>query len=297
MRIGSWEGIAISLDSVTALPTIGPCLAHDTAARLPITMAELEIKRDERVAWLTLNRPAARNSLSPKLLEELLEACAALQDDLSIRVVVLSGAGGVFSAGADLMGFMASMHGADPEQAADVGRLAAEALLALPQVTIAAIEGHCVGGGLVLAACCDLRWAQAEAWFSAPELDLGVPLAWGGMQRLVDLLGDTMASELVLTCRRLTSEEALVHGLISRRIEDDFQAQVEDTVEQIAERPGPVFWSPKGSCKEFAQAILMAARMRQRYSPLCAIPKASEPRRDTSRAVLPVQHRRKQATR
>lgn len=215
------------------------------AARLPITMVELEIRRDERVAWLTLNRPSTRNSLSPSLLQELRESCATLADDSSIRVVVLSGAGGVFSAGADLMGFMASMHGDEPVQAADVGRLASEALLALPQVTIAAIEGHCVGGGLVLAASCDLRWAQADAWFSAPKLDLGVPLAWGGMQRIVDLLGDTMASELVLTCRRLTSEEALVHGLISRRIERDFQAQVSEAVEQIAEKPGQVLRTTK----------------------------------------------------
>ncbi len=203
-------------------------------------MAELEIRRDEQVMWLTLNRPAARNSLSPSLLDTLRHTCADVSEDPSIRVVVLMGANGVFSAGADLMGFMASMHGEAPERAADVGRLAAEALLALPQVTVAAIEGHCVGGGLVLATSCDLRWAHADAWFSAPELDLGVPLAWGGMQRIAQLMGDTMASELVLTCRRFSSEEALSHGLISRRIEDDFQAQVVESVARISEKPGSV---------------------------------------------------------
>jgi len=208
-------------------------------------MAELEIRREEGVTWLTLNRPATRNSLTPSLLGELREICVALAADASVRVVVLSGAAGVFSAGADLMGFMASMHGADPLEAADVGRLAAEALLALPQITIAAVEGHCVGGGLVLAASCDLRWATSDAWFSAPELDLGIPLAWGGMQRLVELLGDTMASELVLTCRRFSSEEALVHGLISRRIDSDFSAMVKDAVATLAEKPGAVLRATK----------------------------------------------------
>ncbi|MCP4443777.1 MAG: enoyl-CoA hydratase/isomerase family protein [Myxococcales bacterium] len=200
-------------------------------------MAELEIRREENVAWLTLNRPAARNSLSPALLRLLAQACNELAEDEDVRAVVLRAQGGVFSAGADLMGFMAGMHGDDPEAAADIGRKAAEALLALPQVTIAAIEGHCVGGGLVLAASCDLRWAESRSWFSAPELDLGVPLAWGGMERLVALLGDTMACELVFTCRRLGVEEALGHGLISQRIDGDFDSIIGEQVAQIVAKP------------------------------------------------------------
>ncbi len=189
------------------------------------------------MAWLTLNRPDSRNALSPGLLGELMEACEALASDESVRVVVLRGSSGVFSAGADLLGFMASMHGDAPEEAADIGRQASEALLALPQVTVAVIEGHCVGGGLVLASCCDVRWAEATAWFSTPELALGVPLAWGGMQRLVALVGDSLASELVFTCRRLGADEAWAHGLISKPIAENFETEIAERVAQIAARP------------------------------------------------------------
>lgn len=200
-------------------------------------MAELEIRKEDNVAWLTLNRPSNRNALSPALLGQLSETCAALASDEDTRVVVVRGAGGVFSAGADLMGFMASMHGDDPEAAADVGRLASEALMTLPQVTVAAIEGHCVGGGLVLASCCDLRWVDAKAWFSAPELDLGVPLAWGGLERLVAVLGDTLATEMVFTCRRLDAQEAHAVGFVSAPIRENFDEEIRERVAKLAAKP------------------------------------------------------------
>jgi enoyl-CoA hydratase/carnithine racemase len=208
-------------------------------------MADLEIRIEEHIAWLTLNRPSARNALSPALLETIARACEELASNEEVRVVVLRGQGGVFSAGADLMGFMASMHGDDPTRAADLGRLASEALLALPQVTIAAIEGHCVGGGLVLAASCDLRWSARDAWFCAPELDLGVPLAWGGMERLVAILGDTLASDLVLTCRRLDAPGALAHGLVSQLLGDDFETELDAQTRAIAARPFGVLRTTK----------------------------------------------------
>ena len=84
----------------------------------------------------------------------------------------------------------------------DLGRRAAEALAAIPQITIAAIKGYCIGGALVLSAACDLRIAADDSRFSIPELDAGIPLSWGGMAHVVRLLGESLANDLVLTCRR-----------------------------------------------------------------------------------------------
>lgn len=92
----------------------------------------------------------------------------------------------------------------------------AAAIESIEAVTIAQIHGHCIGGGLVLAAACDLRVAAADTSFSIPEIDLGIPLAWGGIPRLVRELGPALTRELVMTCRPFTAQEALRAGFLNR---------------------------------------------------------------------------------
>lgn len=101
-------------------------------------------------------------------------------------------------------------------ETADLGRVAADALTGIRALTIASIHGHCVGGGLVLAASCDLRVAAADARFSIPEVDLGIPLAWGGIPRLVRELGPAVTKELVLTCRPFKAAEAHALHFVNR---------------------------------------------------------------------------------
>ena len=88
-------------------------------------------------------------------------------------------------------------------------------------VTIARIHGHCVGGAVVLAAACDLRVAATTTRFSIPEVDLGIPLAWGGIPRLVRELGPAMTKELVMTCRPFTAEEARALGFLNRVVDEE----------------------------------------------------------------------------
>jgi enoyl-CoA hydratase/carnithine racemase len=107
----------------------------------------------------------------------------------------------------------------------------AEALEAMRAVTIVGIHGHCIGGGVVLAAACDLRVAADDTYFSIPEVDLGIPLAWGGIPRLVRELGPAMARELVLTCRPFTAAEAKAMGFLNRVVPAD---RVLATVEELA---------------------------------------------------------------
>ena len=112
------------------------------------------------------------------------EAARYFADETEAKVVIVSGAGRAFSAGADLNGF-GGKQDKSTHEIAEIGRRMAESLESMRALAIARIQGWCVGGGLVLAAACDLRIASVEAKFSIPEVDLGIPLAWGEIPRLV----------------------------------------------------------------------------------------------------------------
>ncbi len=200
-------------------------------------MTKLDVERDGAVAHLILNGPKVRNALSPAVLRAVIEGCEQLAGEEAIRVVVLRGAGGTFSAGADLATFMGELGGGKAEETADLGRRAAEALTTLPQITVAAIEGHCVGGGVVLAAACDVRECAPGTVFCIPELEIGIPLAWGATERLVQLLGETAAVDLILTGRRFDADEAAQLGLVTRVVQGPMDEALAALVDVIAVRP------------------------------------------------------------
>ena len=135
----------------------------------------LEVAVDGAIGSLWLNRPQRLNALSVEVLRELAGAARWFDEQDGVRVVLVGGRGRAFCAGADLDAFPA-VADAGVRQAADLGRLMAEAIEGMRAVTVARIQGWCVGGGLVLAAACDLRVAGASARFSIPEIDLGVPV-------------------------------------------------------------------------------------------------------------------------
>lgn len=198
----------------------------------------LEVDVSGPIARLTLNRPEKRNALSPGVLRALMAACEQIAASETVRVVVLDAAGGAFSAGADLMEFLPELHSEEGQAAADLGRLAAEALAGLPQPTVAAVQGSCVGGGVVLVSCCDLVVASAAARFRVPELEMGIPFAWGGTTRLVQRVGAAVAADLVMTCRWFEALEAQRVGLVSRVVpEPGFAEAVEEVCAALAGRP------------------------------------------------------------
>lgn len=203
-------------------------------------MSDLNVSTAGGVARIQLNRPAVLNALSPDLLTSLIETCNELSQNDATKVVVLEGAGRSFSAGADLPAFGESLQ-ARSHAMADLGRRAGDAVMALPQITIAAIHGHCVGGAVVLAAACDVRIAADSSRFSIPELDAGIPLAWGGMAHLVRLVGESRAVDLVLTCRPFAADEALRAGFVTRvAAEAEFASAVSTYAESTASKPGAV---------------------------------------------------------
>ena len=181
----------------------------------------LEVQVDGALGHLTLNRPQRLNALSRQTLQDLASAARWFDTQRDVRVVVVSGAGRSFSAGFDLNDFSQPDPNYSTRDVADIGRLMAEAVTDMNALTIAAVHGHCVGGGLVLAASCDLRIAGKSARFSIPEVDLGIPLAWGGIPRLVREIGPAATKELVLTCRPFGPDEAKSLGFLNSIVDDN----------------------------------------------------------------------------
>ncbi len=178
----------------------------------------LRVAAEGPLGRLTLNRPEKLNALSPTTLKELAQAGRWFDSRPEIRVVVVSGAGRAFCAGFDLNFFGGADSPPPRHEDADLGRVMAEQLTNMRALTIAAIQGRCVGGGVVIAAACDLRIVAEDAIFSIPEIDLGIPLAWGGIQRLVREIGPAMTRELVLDCREFSAAEALALRFVNRLV-------------------------------------------------------------------------------
>lgn len=190
----------------------------------------LRAEIDGSLGRLTLDRPKKLNPLSTTALTELAAAARWFDEQPGVKVVIVSGAGRAFSAGADLESFTGPQE-VPMREAADRGREMAEALEHMRALTIASIRGWCVGGGLVLAAACDLRVAAADARFSIPEVDLGIPLAWGGIPRLVREIGPALTKELVLTCRPFEAAEAKAAGFLNRVVPAE---ELDDRVLELA---------------------------------------------------------------
>lgn len=207
--------------------------------------ATLRVAVDGAVGRLTLDRPAKLNPLSPAALREIAQAARWFDEQRAVKVVVVTGAGRAFSAGADLEAF-AGPQDLSVREAADLGRAMADALEQMRAVSIAAIRGWCVGGGLVLAAACDLRVAAADARFSIPEVDLGLPLAWGGVPRLVREIGAARAKELIMTCRPFDAAEASAIGLVNRVVAADaLQTEVDTLAAALAAKASHALLSTK----------------------------------------------------
>ncbi len=187
--------------------------AEVSTAEFGTLRVEIDPTSEGRIGRLTLDQPAKLNPLGSTALREIAEA-AAWFDSTDASVVIVTGEGRAFSSGFDLREFAdPDSATSNPRDSADLGRRMAEALDRMAALTIAAIKGPCVGGGVVLAAACDLRIAADDTVFSIPEVDLGIPLAWGGIPRLVREIGPAMTRELVLTCRPFDADEARSHRL------------------------------------------------------------------------------------
>ncbi|MFP3304067.1 MAG: 3-hydroxyacyl-CoA dehydrogenase/enoyl-CoA hydratase family protein [Nitrososphaeria archaeon] len=170
------------------------------------------------VLRILLDRPK-HNFLSPDIIEELDRAIESVWNDRDIWVIVLTGAGNDFSAGADLSTYIAD--GMQFIEFSRRGERVFRKLAEIPKVTIAEIKGYALGGGFELALACDIRVTTPDAIIGFPETTLGLIPGWGGTQRLAKLVGMNTALWLILTGKRITGEEALRLGIASQVYEKD----------------------------------------------------------------------------
>jgi enoyl-CoA hydratase len=176
---------------------------------------ELTLGWAPAAALLTFTRPEALNAVDASMLDDLERALARLEADGDARVVVLTGAGRAFVGGGDVA-HMAALTPDAGERFVYRGQALLRRLERLPKVTVAAINGFALGGGLEIALACDLRLAAEGAELGLPEVTVGLIPGWGGTQRLVRLVGRGVAKDVIFTGRRLSAEEARALGLVNR---------------------------------------------------------------------------------
>ena len=194
-------------------------------------------RKEGKVGYLTFNNPERHNAVSLEMWEAASGFLEDFKKDNNIRVVVVTGAGGkAFISGADISKFekeRSTQEGVDRYNAA-VDQ-ANNAFYTFPKPTIAMIRGYCIGGGVGLALCCDMRICTDGSKFAVPAAKLGLGYRYDGLKKLVDLVGPSFAKEIFYTARQFTAAEAQVMGLVNRVLPDaELESYVKDYAETIA---------------------------------------------------------------
>lgn len=191
----------------------------------------LFFKKLQHVGLITLENPAKKNAISPKLIGELREALNDIETDNSIRVTIITSSSSAFCAGYDISELGSLKNG---DEFYPMLRDLHELFLQMEdkkKPIIAAINGIAMGGGFEMSMACDIRIAAESAVFALPEINMGLLPAAGGMTRLPRLVGAGIAKELIFTGRRISAEEALRIGLVNKVVSDE---QLLDEAMQMA---------------------------------------------------------------
>ncbi|MCL9814953.1 3-hydroxyacyl-CoA dehydrogenase/enoyl-CoA hydratase family protein [Natranaeroarchaeum aerophilus] len=195
---------------------------------------------DDRVGTITLDRPHRMNTISGELLDELGEAIELLEADEEVRSILLVGAGEkAFSAGADVQSMAGS--GADPIEAVELSRKGQQTFGKLEDSdlpVVAGIDGYCLGGGMELATCADLRVASERSQLGQPEHNLGLLPGWGGTQRLQQIVGEGRAKEIIFTAERYDPETMADYGFVNDVVgNDELREEAYDLAADLAAGP------------------------------------------------------------
>jgi enoyl-CoA hydratase/carnithine racemase len=177
----------------------------------------LTVARDGAVAVLTIDRPAKRNAMTAGMWAALPGLLADLADDPAVRVLVVTGTGPSFCAGADIADLLSGSDSGDPMAGVRRDNLAAQAALReFPRPTVAMIRGHCIGGGVELAVACDLRLTDPTGLFGVTPAKVGIVYTPASTKALLDLVGPATTKHLLFTGELIGAAEALRCGLVDR---------------------------------------------------------------------------------
>lgn len=228
------------------------------------TYETIIVETFDRIGLIRLNRPQALNALSALLLDELFAALTDFDRDVGVGALVITGNEKAFSAGADIKE-MAEATPADLLARGLTDRWHRIARIRKP--IIAAVSGHCLGGGCELALTCDMIVASETAQFGQPEINIGVIPGAGGTQRLTRIVGKALAMEMVLNARRLTAQEALQYGLVNRVAPvERFLDDALDLARQIAARaPVAVQLGKEAVNKAYEMTLAEGLSLEQKY--------------------------------
>jgi len=188
----------------------------------PLATAKMIAEKDGAIGRIIFNNPARHNAVSLDMWQAVGQIMEDFENDPTIRVIVLSGAGGkAFVSGADISEFKEKRASAEAAEAyAKVSESARLALQETLKPTIAMIRGYCIGGGMATALACDLRIAAEGSKFGVPAAKLGLGYAYDGIKKLIDVVGPAFAREIFYTARQFSTDEALAMGLINRVVPD-----------------------------------------------------------------------------
>jgi len=194
-------------------------------------------RKEGGVGYLIFNNPERHNAVSLEMWQAASDMLAEFGADPSIRVVVLTGAGGkAFVSGADISKFESERSSKEAiDRYNEAVDRANSAVYEFPKPTIAMIRGYCIGGGVGLALCCDLRICSDNSKFGVPAAKLGLGYGFKGIKRLVDVVGPSFAKEIFFTARQFTAAEALQMGLVNRVLpESELEKYVKEYAETIS---------------------------------------------------------------
>ena len=198
-------------------------------------IGQLIARKDGAIGWIIISNPAKRNALSFEMWRDFPNLLREFADDPKIRLVVLTGEGEHFAAGADISQFGEKRsNGEALEQYNETLKVATAALLDFPKPLLAKIRGACVGGGLALVLDCDLRFCSDDAVFFMPAGKLGLGYEFGGIERMIQVIGPSNACDLFFSARKLNAAQAKEIGVVNQVFpKQDFDAGFADYCAQI----------------------------------------------------------------
>src|SRR5256714_6793995 len=194
-------------------------------------------RKDGGVGYVIFNNPERHNAVSLDMWDATSRILEGFAADEEVRVVVLTGAGGkAFVSGADISKFASERASLEDTRTYNIKTEAAfVGIYEFPKPTIAMIRGYCIGGGLGLATCCDLRICSDNSRFAVPAAQLGLGYSYAGLRRLADVVGPAFTREIFFTARQFDTAEALAMGLVNRVVlEANLETYVKDYAETIA---------------------------------------------------------------